>query len=1080
MASWVKKYCWLWWAPAVAAAGIATKIYGLPGQSGEGSILGSVSPRIPLTRYQFAGAYRTFVVFRDVRAAAIEDAMWWMYAFIIFYTVALFLACIYFVRMYQSPWMRLRGPTLAAGVVLAGGMHGFAWALTLRLVSLSDESSIRGFLWWDIGLDSVQAENLVGALMWVSFALILAGIAYAGFGLGLFFVRRVLSNLGRVLSFYFRGIVRDVESPAFFSQHLPVPDFENSSVVMRSGMTDDGEGAIGICSSGGGLRSATFNLGAYQGLSDEGILEKARYISAVSGGAYMAGGYSAVSTNLDEDQAKAFTAYEHRSSEEDHLRRNSNYLAPSFVSKVGVMLRVLLGLGINLVFIGAVVGLFALPWGWLISARYLYPDPLDQPTLATRSAAQSLVFTSTELTNMLSGDVGGPPPELRDFAGKLDSAGSALDREYRKGVELDLDGLLARTPRQVLVIAADARDLSSAIFAIYTDEAEYVPRKLALRAEAITDDAQDLFDYIEGLSKPSIAIDPAALAVGLAAWAGLLIALTSVGIRRFNESDRTRLSLQRFAILLIGVAVWLFLTFYLLPWLLIQRPDDLLDRSVDALVALQSIGAAVLAVGAVRTIVSRRVGRLAALAGGFVAPVMAVLAVFAFIRIGSRTSYFWWWFGGFLAIYLVVMAVGDLNVWSLHPWYRRRLSTAFGVFRNRLGAIERLDGDRTLMSHYRVDRGNADPRSGFLPPPAGRPAPVICAAVNTNEPGQTPAAMNAMSFTFDGEKMGIPGLELIPRRSQDDAADMDGAMPFNHAMVVTSVAEKRIVRQRQDISLMGAVAISGAAVSPGMGKMSRRSVQSLLAIANIRLGVWLPNPIWLNELMADAEESRMDAEAVEESLKGRFSKILGEPVVDALFDHLWPPAGHVKWREKVRASYLFKEIFGTYRLSDKFLYVSDGGHWENLGLVELLRRQCSTIYCFDASGDSIDRFKTLSEAVAIARSELGIELGDIDPHDQRGEPTEDTKDDDAPVMRSRSNHSVFDFEYPSGRPGRIVYCKPVVTDRSPIDVREYQEANRQFPAQSTLDQLFDHEQFEAYRMIGYAAGKSAATAARQS
>src|SRR5690348_6723518 len=39
----------------------------------------------------------------------------------------------------------------------------------------------------------------------------------------------------------------------------------------------------GICCSGGGVRSAAFNLGALQALQSKGELRKASYLSAVSG-----------------------------------------------------------------------------------------------------------------------------------------------------------------------------------------------------------------------------------------------------------------------------------------------------------------------------------------------------------------------------------------------------------------------------------------------------------------------------------------------------------------------------------------------------------------------------------------------------------------------------------------------------------------------------------------------------------------------------------------------------------------------------------------------------------------------------
>ena len=69
-----------------------------------------------------------------------------------------------------------------------------------------------------------------------------------------------------------------------------------------------------------------------------------------------------------------------------------------------------------------------------------------------------------------------------------------------------------------------------------------------------------------------------------------------------------------------------------------------------------------------------------------------------------------------------------------------------------------------------------------------------------------------------------------------------------------------------------------------------------------------------------------------------------------------------------RPSYLFRELFGWNNLNARFLYVTDGGHYENLGLVELLRRECMQVYCFDASGGS--SFAALGDAVALARSEM--------------------------------------------------------------------------------------------------------------
>ena len=129
----------------------------------------------------------------------------------------------------------------------------------------------------------------------------------------------------------------------------------------------------------------------------------------------------------------------------------------------------------------------------------------------------------------------------------------------------------------------------------------------------------------------------------------------------------------------------------------------------------------------------------------------------------------------------------------------------------------------------------------------------------------------------------------------------------------------------------------GAAVAPAMGKMTRAPLRFLLALANVRLGVWVPNP------------TRVQAGASYRGLHRR-------------------PG----------LSYLAREMAGSSPGRSRYVYVSDGGHFDNLGLVELLARRCDWIFTIDASGDAIDTFGTLGCALAIAEAELGITV-DISP-----------------------------------------------------------------------------------------------------
>jgi hypothetical protein len=86
------------------------------------------------------------------------------------------------------------------------------------------------------------------------------------------------------------------------------------------------------------------------------------------------------------------------------------------------------------------------------------------------------------------------------------------------------------------------------------------------------------------------------------------------------------------------------------------------------------------------------------------------------------------------------------------------------------------------------------------------------------------------------------------------------------------------------------------------------------------------------------------------------------------------------WRKllpRLRFDYTIKELLGWYNAQDRFVFITDGGHWENLGLVELLRRGCTTILCVDASGDPPGSFAALREALNLESLELG-KLKNID------------------------------------------------------------------------------------------------------
>jgi hypothetical protein len=248
--------------------------------------------------------------------------------------------------------------------------------------------------------------------------------------------------------------------------------------------------------------------------------------------------------------------------------------------------------------------------------------------------------------------------------------------------------------------------------------------------------------------------------------------------------------------------------------------------------------------------------------------------------------------------------------------------------------------------------------------------------------------------------------------------------------------ERQIKQNRKrDFTLAAAVAMSGAALSPSMGKQTRWPLRFIMALANVRLGVWIPNP---RNVAARYMAHR-------ESYRPRSTKTVER-----------------RFYPRPRATYLARELFGLNHVRQKYLYVTDGGHYENLGLVELLRRGCTHIFCFDASGG--ESFSSLGDAVALARSELQVEI-QIDPEPLVPKGERKLADSDSVVGT---------ITYPGGGPtGTLVYSRTVMTAKAPWDVHAYHEADAKFPHNTTADQLYTDQKFEAYRALGSTAARNA-------
>jgi hypothetical protein len=179
------------------------------------------------------------------------------------------------------------------------------------------------------------------------------------------------------------------------------------------------------------------------------------------------------------------------------------------------------------------------------------------------------------------------------------------------------------------------------------------------------------------------------------------------------------------------------------------------------------------------------------------------------------------------------------------------------------------------------------------------------------------------------------------------------------------------------------------------------------------------------------------------------------------------------------------------------LLCTDGGHWENLGLVELLRHRCRTVVCIDASGDAPPFATTLSEAVTLAYEELGVRITLTDPTDlvpgsaDPLEPAEALERINARLSKRAVLRGTIEYPEPfrldgeatASATGTLVVAKALLTRDVPYELLSYALKETAFPHQGTGDQFFDHEQFDAYRALGFHIGTAAAaevTAGRSS
>jgi hypothetical protein len=381
-----------------------------------------------------------------------------------------------------------------------------------------------------------------------------------------------------------------------------------------------------------------------------------------------------------------------------------------------------------------------------------------------------------------------------------------------------------------------------------------------------------------------------------------------------------------------------------------------------------------------------------------------------------------------LAVLCVGVMVVDVNLFSLNSMYVNRLVRCYlGASRpqdrweQRWGESpdSRRGGGAPIRSRGVFSQGNLV--TGF---DLGDDLPLKDLSIGL-EPGQMPYRG---PFPLINTSLNLVGDKDLALRDRKCAPFVFtplhcGSKATGYTHVATdsnAAAQDETMSRYSQFTLGRVIAISGASVDPNMNVYQSSGLTALLTVLNARLGYWVENP------KAPGWSSRTSSD------KGL-----------------------------AYAQLLLDEFLGRTDENSKYVHLSDGGHFENLGVYELIRRRCRYIVACDAGEDDTASDENLANLVRLCRIDFGIRVTlDTNPL-KLGLPG-----------RLAPSHVVigkirYDDVDNGQMPGILIYIKITMTGDEPSDVQNYASLHHRFPNDlSDLRQTFDEAQFESYRALG--------------
>ncbi|HEX4964445.1 MAG TPA: hypothetical protein VF173_26755 [Thermoanaerobaculia bacterium] len=810
------------------------------------------------------------------------------------------------------------------------------------------------------------------------------------------------------------------------------------------------DGLAGLSCSGGGIRSATFNLGVLQGLAKVGVLEKFDYLSSVSGGGYIA---SWLSGWIHRAGGLAAVVPELRSAQRDparpeaepiaHLRQYSNYLTPKLGLLSGdtwtalaiVCRNLLLNLLVLIPMLAAVLALPLLAVSKPLWIQHLIPGPDFLYWAAVLLCGVALFFMSLlRASARPSHEMGEaakmPPPFLRLGLLPLLAAVPLI--------LLAIAGYGARHPDHVLYTPeVVVRCLIWSIVVPMVALAASAPaqrRVYGVQVSSLKVDLTALF--LSGLAEAAIYIGilkgwmprllgaphglyeilgPGLVLGPMLVGKTLFIAFSSVIEGRafypseLGDADREWWARWSGWVLLSSLLWMLSGALVFLGPLLLHT----LVAKITAMAATGGLGGLVSALGkgagtSAQGEKSQRSWRDVVLS--LAAPLFCLLLLLL-VSVGTqsllrRLPHGWtgWTppphgeiraFSGYTSFLLVAIAVLFVFGFVMGRFVNVNRFSLQATYRNRL--VRAYLGASNKERQPNLFTG-FDPRDNLRLHALrrNRPLPLVNIALNLVA-GEDLAWQQRKAENFSVTPLHCGNGRLGYRRSQ-------------------SYGDER------GISLGTAIATSGAAASPNMGANSSPAVAFIMALLNARLGIWLGNP---------------------------------------------GPLGRDTWtRNGPRSSalLLIAEALGFTNDRHPYVNLSDGGHFENLALYEMVRRRCRFMVVGDAGHDPDYAYDDLGNAIRKIRIDFGISIDFADrinifPKDlERANP--------AARYCAVGNVRYRDVDGPGAPDGVLIYVKPAICLTESYDVYNYARSSLTFPHESSADQFFTESQFESYRALG--------------